>query len=165
MNSRLLVVAAGFFLLIPAWIGLFSSRVPTLYSPLPTLTIVPAFLLERWHLQTLAVITPVILFFLWTPDLLLNQRSKVPKRTAALLVLLTGLTIVDFVFDWSHGVQYQGASHTIAMCIINLMWLVFLWWSLIQCWRRPSFRGNLLSHWFLFAWLAWYAFPYLGELP
>jgi len=165
MNSRLLMIAAGFCLLIPAWIGLFSSGVPTLYAPLPTLTIVPAFLLLRWHLQTLAVLAPAILFFLWTPDLLLKQRSKVPKRTTALLVLLTALTIVDFVFDWGHGVQYQGANHTIAMCIINVMWLVLLWASFIQCWRRPSFKGNLLSHWVLFAWLAWYAFPYLGELP
>jgi hypothetical protein len=165
MNSRLLVVAAGFCLLIPAWVGLFSSGVRTLYSPLPTLTIVPAFLLSRWNLQSLAVLAPIALFFLWTPDLLLNQRSKVPTRTIALLVLLTGLTIVDFVFDWNYGVRYQGTNHTIAMCIINLVWLVCLWWGLIHFWRRPSFKGNLLSHWLLFAWLAWYAFPYLGELP
>jgi hypothetical protein len=106
-----------------------------------------------------------MLFFLWRPDLLLTQRSNVPKRTIALLVLLTALTKADFVFEWSHGVQYHGMHHTIAIDIINLMWLVFLWWGIIHCLRQPSFRGNLLSHWFLFAWLAWYAFPYLGELP
>jgi hypothetical protein len=43
--------------------------------------------------------------------------------------------------------------------------LVLLWWAVIRWKRQPSFRGNLLSHWFLFARLAWYAFPYLGELP
>jgi hypothetical protein len=165
MNSRLLAIAAGLCLLIPAWIGLFSSGVPTLYSPLPTLTTLPAFVLSRWHLQSLAVLVPSIFFFLWNPGLLLNRRPNVPKRTIALLGLLTLLTIVDFVFEWNDGVRYQGAYHTMAICIINLVWLVVLWWAVIHWWRQPSFSVNLLSHWFLFAWLAWYAFPYLGELP
>ena len=165
MNSRLLVIAAGLGLLIPAWIGLLSSGVPTLYSPLPTLTILPAFMLSRWHLHSLAVLVPSILFFLWCPGLLLNQQPNVPKRTIVLLGLLTVLTIVDFVFEWNDGVHYRGAHYAIGVCIINLMWLVFVWWAVIRWKRQPSFRGNLLSHWFLFAWLAWYAFPYLGELP
>jgi len=96
---------------------------------------------------------------------LLNQQPNVPKRTIVLLGLLTVLTIVDFVFEWNDGVHYRGAHYAIGVCIINLMWLVFVWWAVIRWKRQPSFRGNLLSHWFLFAWLAWYAFPYLGELP
>src|SRR6267142_2387691 len=124
MNTRLLVIAAGLGLLIPAWIGLFSSGVPTLYSPLPTLTILPAFMLSRWHLHSLAVLVPSILFFLWRPGLLLNQQPNVPKRTIVLLGLLTMLTIVDFVFEWNDGVHYQGVHHAIGVCIINLMWLV-----------------------------------------
>jgi hypothetical protein len=164
MNSRLLVIAAGLCLLIPAWIGIFSSGVPTLYAPLPSLTILPAFALSEWHLQSLAVLVPSILFFLWSPGLFL-KRSNVPKRTPALLGLMTVLTTVDFVFEWNDGVRYQGAHHTIAVCIINLTWLVFLWWAVFHWRRQPSFRVDLLLHWFLFAWLAWYAFPYLGELP
>jgi hypothetical protein len=132
---------------------------------MPTLTVLPLFFLSQWGLQSLAFLVPSILFFLWRPDLLLAQRSNVPKRTIALLVLLTALTIADFVFEWSYGVQYQGVHYTIAVCMINLMWLAFLWWGLIHSLRQPSFRANLLSHWLLFAWLAWYAFPYLGELP
>jgi hypothetical protein len=27
------------------------------------------------------------------------------------------------------------------------------------------FRFSLFLHWTLFAWLAWCAFPYMGELP
>jgi len=126
MNSRLLVIAAGLCLLIPAWIGLFSSGIPTLYAPLPTLTILPAFMLSRWHLQGLAVLVPSILFFAWASGLLLNQRANVPKRTIVLLGLLTLLTIVDFVFEWNYGLQYRGA-HTIGVCTITLMWLALLW--------------------------------------
>ncbi len=165
MQDRLLVITAGLCLLIPAWIGLFSSGVPTLYAPLPTLTILPAFVLSRWHLQSLAVLVPSILFFLWSPGLLLSRRPNLPKRTIALLGFLTVLTIIDFVFEWNYGVQYQGMHHTIALYIIDLVWMAFLWWAVIHWWRKPSFTGNLISHWFLFAWLAWYAFPYLGELP
>jgi len=165
MNSRLLVIAAGLCLLIPAWIGIFSSGVPTLYAPLPTLTILPAFELSRWRLQSLAVLVPSIFFFLWSPGLLLNQRPNVPKRTIALLGLLTILAVVHFVFGWKYGMQYQGTRYTFGVGIINVMWLVFLWWAVIHWWRQPSFKGHLLSPWFLFAWLAWYAFPYLGELP
>src|SRR3954471_11404154 len=117
MNSRLLVIAAGLGLLIPAWTGLFSSGVPTLHSPLPTLTMLPAFMLSRWHLHSLAVLVPSVLFFLWCPGLLLNQQSNVPTRTIALLGLLTVLTIVDFVFEWNDGVHYQGAHYTIGVYI------------------------------------------------
>jgi hypothetical protein len=31
--------------------------------------------------------------------------------------------------------------------------------------RDITFRLVLALHWLLFSWLAWYAFPYLGELP
>ncbi len=165
MNSRLLVITAGLCLLIPAWIGLYSSGVPTLYSPLPTLTILPAFVLSRWHLEFLAVLVPSVLFFLWNPGLLLNPGSKILTRTKALIGLLTVLTIVYFVFEWNDGVRYQGSHYTKAVCLINLIWLVFLWCTVVRYSRQRSFNGNLLSHWLLFAWLAWYAFPYLGELP
>ena len=164
-NSRLITITAGLFLLIPAWIGLFSTGGPTLYCPMPTLTILPFFLLARWNLEFLAVLVPTILFFLWNHALLVGRPSVIPKRTIVLLGLLSSLTIVDFVLEWKYGVQYRGARHTMLLYTINLMWLAFLWWSVIRCQRRPSFKGNLLSHWLLFAWLAWYAFPYLGELP
>src|SRR6267154_511421 len=94
MNSRLLVIAAGLALLIPAWIGLFSAGVPTLFAPLPTLTILPAFVLSRWHLESLAVLIPSFLFFLWRPGLLLGRQQDLPKRPDALLGLLPLLVIV-----------------------------------------------------------------------
>jgi hypothetical protein len=165
MNARLIVIAAGLCLLIPAWIGLLSSGVPTLYSPSPTLTILPAFVLSRWHLESLAVLVPSILFFLWNPGLLLNQPPNLPKRTMVLLGLLTVLAVVDFVLEWKYGVQYRGRRYTILVYIINATWLASLWWTVVRSQRQPSFKGNLFSHWLLFAWLAWYAFPYLGELP
>jgi hypothetical protein len=164
MNFRILVVVVGFSLLLPAWIGL-SSGVPTLYAPLPALTILPGLMLSQWRLEHLAILIPTILFFLWNPWLMLNQRSNVPKRTVLLLAILTILAILDFVSEWNYGIQYRGAHYTLIICILNSAWLALVWWAGIRGLRKPSFQGNLLFHWLLFAWLAWYAFPYLGELP
>jgi len=111
------------------------------------------------------VLVPSILFFLWNPSLLLNQPTNLPKRTIVLLALLTVLTVVDCLLEWKYGVQYRGTRHTILVYIINATWLASLWWSVGRSQRQPSFKGNLFTHWLLFAWLAWYAFPYLGELP
>src|SRR3989442_98577 len=146
MNSRLVVIAAGLCLLIPAWIGLFSSGVPSLYAPLPTLTILPALVLSRWHLESLAVLVPSILFFLWSPGLLLNQRPNLPKSTIVLLGLLTVLTVVDCVLEWKYGVRTTGTRHPIVVYIINAMWLASLWWTVVRSQREPSFKGNLFSH-------------------
>jgi hypothetical protein len=132
---------------------------------MPTMTVLPAFALSRLNLQSAAVLVPMILFFLWNPGLLARQQSNLPKRTIGLVGLLSVLTILDFVFEWKYGLQYQGAHHTVAVYTINVLWLAVLWWAVVRAWRRPSFGTNLLSHWILFAWLAWYAFPYLGELP
>jgi hypothetical protein len=41
-----------------------------------------------------------------------------------------------------------------------------LFFAFVRTWKMgASFRNSLFVHWMLFAWLAWYAFPYLGELP
>ena len=79
-------------------------------------------MLSRWHLERLVVLGPSVLFFLWNPRFVLKQPSNVPKRTIAILGLLTLLAIGYFAFEWNDGVRYQGTHHTIAVCIINLLW-------------------------------------------
>ena len=165
MNQRALATILGLSLILFAWVGLFSAGVPTLYCPMPTMTVLPAFALSSLKLQTAAVLVPAILFFLWNPSLVIRQQSNMPKRTVGLVGLLSILTIVDFVLEWKYGLQYQSTHHTIAIYTINVLWLAALWCAVIRAWRRPSFWANLLSHWVLFVWLGWYAFPYLGELP
>ena len=82
-----------------------------------------------------------------------------------LLGLLTGLTVVDCILEWKYGVEYRGTRHTILVYVINAVWLTSLWYTVVHSLRQQTFKSNLFSHWLLFAWLAWYAFPYLGELP
>jgi len=75
------------------------------------------------------------------------------------------LSVAYFVGSWKYGYQYQGREHTLAICAINSAWIVILWAMLYRSSKTISFSANLLFHGALFAWLAWYAFPYLGELP
>lgn len=159
MDSRLKAIIAGTSLLILAFVGLFSARVPTLYCPFPVITVLPMF-----YSPPVGLMMPTILFFLWNHRLLYGQ-PNVPKRTMVAVAILCVLTAFWFKTSWGYGMECQGERYTVIMLIINLAWIASLWSLIILCLRRPSFRTNLLLHWVLFAWLSWYAFPWLGELP
>jgi hypothetical protein len=168
MKSGPLTLAAGCGLLLPAWTGLFLSGVPTTLCPLPVLTITPAFILDSgpqaFRFISVVVLIPALLFFAWNPGLF-HGGQRIPKRSFVLMAVLTALTVIWFIAGWKYGVEYQGRPYTYAICVVNIGWLMLLWVMFIRYRRGASFTGNLLFHWIMFAWLAWYAFPYLGELP
>lgn len=167
MTASFQTVAVGFGLVLVAWIGCFSAGVPTLICPLPTVTILPAFFLASPPSNLppkLAILVPALLFFAWNPGLF-RGTLQVPKRSWVLLTILTALSAVYFPFSWRYGNEYQGHKYTDIICAINVGWIAVLWAVLLRASRLRSFGSNLLFHATLFAWLAWYAFPYLGELP
>jgi hypothetical protein len=164
MKSSHWATVAGLALFLPAWCGLMFSPVPTVICPFPALTVIPAFLLSSARVVWPAALVPPVLFFPWNPGLVQGQ-AKVPMRSLALLALLTVLTVLWFVGDWQFGLRYQGLRFTRAVCGINIGWLIVLWVAMVRGHRKPQFITNLLAHWLMFAWLGWYAFPYLGELP
>jgi hypothetical protein len=160
MKSARITFAAGLCLLVPAWIGLFSTGGPTVLSPLPALTALPA----MFGLAFGAMAVPSLLFFAWNPGLFRGD-AKVPKRSYWLLGTAIILSPIWFVIGWKWGLQYQGVRYTYVVCAGNIVWAVFLGVLFAGFRNREaSFKTNLLLHWALFAWLAWYAFPYLGEL-
>jgi hypothetical protein len=162
-RGSLITLSAALALLVPAYIGSFSSGVPTVFSPFPALTIIPALLLAP-HLEYVAAFLPSLLFMLWNPQLF-REESKIPKRSYVLFVLVVALSAVDFVMSWKWGLHYQGRQYTAVVCSLNIAWAGLLGLSFRRCIiRTPSFRTSLFLHWMLFAWLCWYAFPWLGEL-
>lgn len=164
-RNAMVTLMAGLALVFPAWIGLLISGVPTILCPFPTLTTLPAFLLSDWHLWKTAVVLPTLLFFAWHPSLF-GGGAKIPKRSYALFGVVTALSIAYFIVSWKWGLKYQGARHVHAVFAINLVWAGVLGLGFVRSWKGTStFAVSLLLHWMLFAWLAWYAFPYLGELP
>jgi hypothetical protein len=163
-KTAVATMMAGVALLIPSSIGLLISGVPTILCPFPALTVIPAFLLSV-HLWKAAVAVPMLLFFVWHPGLFRGE-SDVPKRSYGLLVVAVLLSVADFVTSWKWGLQYQGSHHTYGVCAVNVGWVVFLTLAFARGRDKPSSFGfSLFLHWTLFAWLAWYAFPYMGELP
>ena len=153
-------------LVIPAWVGAFLTGFPSLRAPLPLLTVLPALVLVETLSPTsvqLIAVVPAGAFLLWNLPLL-KGASTIPFRSRVLLGICTCLTVFYFIFAWPDGAKYQGITYTVAICVVNLLWVGLLWILLRQGIRTPSFLGNILFHWMLFAWLSWYAFPWLGEL-
>jgi len=163
MNPFRWTVASAIALTVPAYCAFTLSGTPSLLAPFPTLTILVAFALPA-AFPWLAAVVPSIVFAAWNPALFQGE-ARVPRRSLALLVALTILTIVDFTVEWRGGMHYHGAQFTVGVFIANVVWLVVIWISFGRGVRRSSFFNNLLAHWLLFAWLASFAFPYLGELP
>jgi len=162
MKSGLATVIVGLSLLIPACIGLLITGAPTTLGPFPGMTVIPALFLSS---RVVGVAVPSVLFFIWNPGLFRGE-SKIPKRSHWLLAVATVLSVIWFVMGWKYGLQYQGAGYVYKVCVANVAWVAFLG-GVFARYREgeTSFKLNLALHWLLFAWLAWYAFPYLGELP
>ncbi len=159
MKNKLLTIAAGLSLLIPVLFWLFSKQGPSLLYPFPALMFIPSFLLRR-----AAVLVPVLLFFAWNPGLFGGQ-AKVPRRSYILLIAATVLSVVWFAVGWRDGLAVQGAKYNYVISGINALWIVVLWLLFSRSRKgEPSFGTNLAVHWVMFAWLAWYAFPFMGEL-
>jgi len=164
MDHKLATIIGGLGLLIPASMGLLITGYPTILHPFPAITVLPAFFLASVHLWMAGAIVPVVIFFLWNPRLSQGE-TRVPKRSYVLLAVAAFLSIIWFVFGWKLGLQYQGPTYTHWVFAINVAWIAILAVSIVRCQRANSFASNLIFHWLFFAWLGWFAFPYLGELP
>ena len=161
MNSEALTSIAGISLMLPLPLLIFTKDVPSQLYPFPVVVAIPAL----FGLRYAAAAVPMLLFFLWNPALFRGE-AKVPKRSYALLLSATLLSVPWFILGWKFGLEFQGSRYNYSVLVINIGWLAALWTMASHNRRRePSFQSSLFLHWVLFAWLAWYAFPYLGELP
>jgi hypothetical protein len=162
----LITSVAGLCLLIPAalGLGLFFSNDLTAFSPYPALTLIPYLILSQGHnWGNAAVKLPMLLFFLWNCQLFRGV-AKVPKRSYVFLALLTVLSVIDFVVSWKSGVQHVGVKFTAAVFAVNIVWLAFLGLAFARTRSgKTSFGTSVFLQWMLFAWLSWYAFPWLYE--
>jgi len=164
-RGTVMTLLAALGLAVTAYVGLFVSGVPTIFSPFPVLTVIPALMLSGPPIDYVVVVIPCPLFLLWNPQLM-QQEGKIPRRTYILFALLAVLSILYFAASWKWGLQYQGPQFTAVICSINVAWIGFLTIAFRRCLKKaPAFETSLLIQWMLFAWLSWCAFPWLGELP
>jgi hypothetical protein len=161
-------LVAGSSLAIPVWVG------PQLLSKVVFFIPDTAFTGIAWFWISfrtapygaaslaLAQFVPVLFFFAWNPRLF-SGAARVPKRSYVLFAVATVLTVLYFRSGLSDGIGYQGPKYTYAYLAANVASIALLALIFGRNWNRePSFRTNLLLHWSLFAWLAWFAFPFVG---
>jgi hypothetical protein len=148
-----------------------ASGMPAKTSPFALAVVIPAFIaadITRGSMPLLIYFlaaTPVVGAFLIWSFHLLRGSSTLPLRSVVLFVLLAVLCIVDLYGSWPYGLKYQGREQTIFVILVNMLFVVALLVLLVAARRTKGFRYNFAFHAALFAWLAWCAFPYLGELP
>jgi hypothetical protein len=163
-RSSVLVLLAALGLLVPAFVGLGllpGTGSPTPLAPVPALTAIPALLLDRFAYAALLV--PSLLFLAWNPQLF-RSNGKIPRRSFGLFVMTTVLSILYFALGWRDAAKYWGVTYTVTVCLVNAAWATLLGLWFHKRWNvTPAFAESLLLHWMLFAWLCWYAFPWLGE--
>jgi hypothetical protein len=115
------------------------------------------------HSRAVTRMVPALLFFAWNPRLLGGQ-VRTPKRTYVLVAIGVAVGVVDLIGSWSYGVRWQGLEYTLLVSAKSGACLAMLCILFFRSWKgEPSFVWNLALHWVFFAWLAWFAFPYLGE--
>jgi len=164
--------AALLVLAIAGHVGV-AAGAPTMWSPLPALTILPTLGVligtgestpARWIVEFIlpACVGPLLLFA-WHPKLLVGAR-RVPARSVAGLAVLSFLTFLDFWLEWTQGVRYHGETYVRGVFAVNMMALCGAWALLLWARRRQAFTITLAAHTFVAAWLVWFAFPWLGEL-
>ena len=151
-----------------------ASGSPSLLSPLSLVVAIPAmFAFDAFpgsgplrDVATLGLVSAVFpaLFLIWSVPAFRKEPS-VPPRSTVLLVLLAALSGAWFVLSWDYGLRYEGRRHTVGVLVISAFLLSLVGGLWLWARRVPSIRSSALFHTALFAWLAWGAFPWLGELP
>ena len=147
-----------------AWMSL-QAGVPTLWSPLPFLFILPLFIFElpHWTWWGLFVLSPLT-FALWNPQLFAG-RPRIPLRTVRLLVLLQPLNWLWIIYGFSYSCGYHGKLYTVGISLINIILLGLLVTLFLVGRSRPHFLVSLVTSLLAWTWLTVYLFPYMGELP
>jgi hypothetical protein len=159
-------VIAASIVALAAFAG-FGTADPTWWSPLNVLGMIPAFLATN-VIGVAAIAVPPVIFSLafaaWCPNVW-NGVAKIPIRSTALMVVALFLSMLDMTGGREDGLQYRGEAYVQAVTGVSIVWWVVVVWLFLSARRRPSPHRNLWFHLLLFVWLAWYAIPYMGELP
>jgi hypothetical protein len=168
----MLIIAAVAVLAAAGRFGI-SEGVPAAWAPLPLAVMIPIFwamsatgeaLSLRWLPQAIPSLVGPVLFIAWYPQLLTGA-PQVPRRTLIGLVVLSALTAIHFVLGWDSGLRYDDRSYVVAVACANVAAIAACWGFVIYARCRPSFEATFFAHAFVALWLAWIAFPWLGELP
>lgn len=143
------------------------ATVPTVWSPLNVIGFIPAIWLSLLF-GSAAVIAPVPVFagaFAWWCPPVWGGQSAVPLRSRIATGVALVLSVTSVAAGREYGLKYQGAHYVQVVTAVSILWWLVVAGFAALASLRPSAARNLWFHVTLFSWLAWYAVPYMGELP
>jgi hypothetical protein len=154
--------------------GFLSIRedVPSWSSPFALLTTFPAFWIFELDERTWSPAVPfalsslpVVMGFLLSSLHLLRKTTEIPQRSVKTLFAFILLNALWFWAGWAYGIQYQGRSHVLYIAVCNAAFIGAALGLLLINSKTPRFGINLAFQGVVFAWLAWCALPWMGEMP
>jgi hypothetical protein len=134
---------------------------PSVFSPANMLTFLAYGIAES--MVTAVAVMPIV-FCLWSFPILMG-RAEIPKRSLVLFLFAVVLSAVVHIGGFSCAIQYQDQPYAIGVSILNLVCAAEILSIAKAAQAKPSIARNLAFHCVLFSWLAWSAFPWMGELP
>lgn len=161
-------LAAAFVLAVLSQMSV-SAGVPSGWSPFNLVVVLPAFLSYELLRSTSAslffgtLVVPIF-FLVWTyPATWLDPAP--PKRTVVLSFVLVVLSAFSIVFGYSYGLEYQGDDYVSRVSMVSIACWTGIVSLAVLAMRNKTRAWNVAFHLLFFGWLAWYAIPYMGELP
>jgi hypothetical protein len=157
-------VAVGAF----AWVG--SQFDGSIFWPAPLMMVIPAWLIGQTllgNIDTGPKLIPLIgsLPFIIVGIPLLIPKSRVMWPTMVLCLTLAIASVAYFATSWTHGIEYQGITYTAFAAVVNLGIAAACFWLTRRALRGASYWRRYVAAVVPCLWLAWCAFPWLGEMP
>jgi hypothetical protein len=154
------IIFWGLLLVLPFFL-IFIVGVPVPFAPIPLVLVVPALLGAP---AFIVVSIPALIF--WAVGWSLFARRVRPGIGLLVFYGVLGvLNAVVLALSIRYSLRHHGVIHTLVVSGLSLTLFASGIGLAIWARRRPTFPRHLAAQWVLALWLAWYAFPYLGELP
>ena len=162
-TQRFVVILSGLLLapLAALSLGIGNTGAPTIASPYPLPLVIAAFAGVPPLLVALSVSAA---FFAWSYPLFRGE-SGIPLRSTILFLVVAAGSVWFFATGWEYGLKYQGHVYTATCASLSTIQFAVLTTARLLNRRSERFWTSLGFHVGLFAWIATYAMPYLGETP
>jgi len=134
---------------------------PSLFSTLS----LPSVLL-LWTVSPPVWVCPVLyvtLFSIWAYPY--SREPQKPKRSLYFGAVVGLLSLAYFIYGYRYALEYQGAVYFWGVSIFGAALFASAMLTSFAAVRKGARAMQIVSDAILFSWLAWLAFPYMGELP
>ncbi len=102
-------------------------------------------------------------FFLVVERIVMINDGLPASMNGCFVGIVALLSTSLIALSWNDGIRYQGRHYTVAVALLSALFAVLLLLLVFFTRRHRSAISTLMVHFLLFAWIATYAFPWLGE--